>query len=159
MILSSQPRRAFYSVLCICQAVIFEVFKVSLSTSTTCASINSALLVSGRRILQRYNRVSNSFFSPLPINPIDATSSLTSPIKPCKLLIRKAFSFPSAPEVGRIIERLNQASTPYLAAGEINPLEATLRRKESPDAHYIAQYPPIPHDVSIKTNDPDTTSQ
>ncbi|WP_218963209.1 hypothetical protein, partial [Pseudomonas syringae] len=25
------------------------------------------LLISGRRILQRYNRVSNSFFSPLPI--------------------------------------------------------------------------------------------
>ncbi|WP_449124950.1 hypothetical protein, partial [Pseudomonas viridiflava] len=44
-----------------------EVFQVSLSTSITCASINPALLVSGRRILQRYNRVSNSFFSPLPI--------------------------------------------------------------------------------------------
>ncbi|WP_047565032.1 hypothetical protein, partial [Pseudomonas syringae] len=27
------------------------------------------LLISGRRILQRYNRVSNSFFSPLSINP------------------------------------------------------------------------------------------
>ncbi|MEG5265283.1 hypothetical protein TRP66_13335, partial [Pseudomonas sp. JDS28PS106] len=37
-----------------------------------------ALLVSGRRILQRYNRVSNSFFSPLSINRIDAASSLTS---------------------------------------------------------------------------------
>ncbi|MET4008346.1 hypothetical protein ACVKXK_003882, partial [Pseudomonas sp. PvP101] len=33
------------------------------------------LLISGRRILQRYNRVSNSFFSPLSINP-DPTSFL-----------------------------------------------------------------------------------
>ncbi|RMU91317.1 hypothetical protein ALP22_100657 [Pseudomonas coronafaciens pv. porri] len=33
------------------------------------------LLFSGRRILQRYNRVSNSFFSPLSITA-DSTSSL-----------------------------------------------------------------------------------
>jgi hypothetical protein len=33
------------------------------------------LLISGRRILQRYNRVSNSFSSPLSINP-DPTSFL-----------------------------------------------------------------------------------
>ncbi|KPW81187.1 hypothetical protein ALQ65_101036, partial [Pseudomonas syringae pv. coriandricola] len=52
-----------------------EAFKASFATSTTCASINSELLVSGRRILQRYNRVSNSFFSPLSITP-DSTSFL-----------------------------------------------------------------------------------
>ncbi|RMN80705.1 hypothetical protein ALQ53_04607, partial [Pseudomonas cannabina] len=46
-----------------------EAFKVSFVTSTTCASINSELLVSGRRILQHYSRVSNSFFSPLSIIP------------------------------------------------------------------------------------------
>ncbi|WP_218967785.1 hypothetical protein, partial [Pseudomonas syringae] len=55
-------------------------FKVSFATSTTCASINSRLLISGRRILQRYNRVSNSFFSPLSINP-DPTSSLADLIR------------------------------------------------------------------------------
>ncbi|RMN81425.1 hypothetical protein ALQ53_101836 [Pseudomonas cannabina] len=58
-----------------------EAFKVSLATSTTCASINPRLLVSGRRILQRYNRVSNSFFSPLSIIP-DSTSFLADlPLK------------------------------------------------------------------------------
>ncbi|RMN31498.1 hypothetical protein ALQ61_100373 [Pseudomonas coronafaciens pv. zizaniae] len=36
------------------------------------------LLFSGRRILQRYNRVSNSFFSPLSITA-DSTSSLADP--------------------------------------------------------------------------------
>ncbi|RMQ26370.1 hypothetical protein ALQ08_03913, partial [Pseudomonas syringae pv. delphinii] len=45
-----------------------------------CASINSKLLISGRRILQRYNRVSNSFFSPLSINP-DPTSFLADLIR------------------------------------------------------------------------------
>ncbi|GBH17027.1 Acyl-CoA synthetase [Pseudomonas syringae pv. actinidiae] len=57
-----------------------EAFKVSFATSTTCASINSRLLINGRRILQRYNRVSNSFFSPLSINP-DPTSSLADLIR------------------------------------------------------------------------------
>ncbi len=59
--LSPQPRRAFYSVLRICQAVISTSFKVSFATSTTCASINFALLVSGRRILQDPKAVSNAF--------------------------------------------------------------------------------------------------
>ncbi|POP94083.1 hypothetical protein, partial [Pseudomonas amygdali] len=36
------------------------------------------LLISGRRILQRYNRVSNSFFSPLSITA-DPTSFLADP--------------------------------------------------------------------------------
>ncbi|RMR15977.1 hypothetical protein ALP90_100815 [Pseudomonas amygdali pv. ulmi] len=36
------------------------------------------LLISGRRILQRYNRVSNSFFSPLSITA-DSTSLLADP--------------------------------------------------------------------------------
>ena len=40
MSLSSQPRRAFYSVLSICQAVIFRSFSFYRTTSTTCASIN-----------------------------------------------------------------------------------------------------------------------
>ncbi|WP_217636807.1 hypothetical protein, partial [Pseudomonas syringae] len=57
-----------------------EAFKVSFATSTTCASINSRLLISGRRILQRYNRVSNSFFSPLSINP-DPTSFLADSLR------------------------------------------------------------------------------
>ncbi|WP_426117669.1 hypothetical protein, partial [Pseudomonas sp. DSP3-2-2] len=39
-----------------------EAFKVSSATSTTCASINFTLLVSGRRILQRYNLLSTTFF-------------------------------------------------------------------------------------------------
>ncbi|WP_221035112.1 hypothetical protein, partial [Pseudomonas syringae group genomosp. 3] len=57
-----------------------EAFKVSFATSTTCASINPELLVSGRRILQRYNRVSNSFFSPLSITP-DSTSFLADSLR------------------------------------------------------------------------------
>ncbi|MBL3866899.1 hypothetical protein EGU77_09050, partial [Pseudomonas syringae pv. theae] len=32
-------------------------------------------------------------------------------LNPCKPLIYKAFSFPSAPEVGRIIDRSQRAST------------------------------------------------
>ncbi|KPW08822.1 Uncharacterized protein ALO91_04656 [Pseudomonas syringae pv. aceris] len=36
------------------------------------------MLISGRRILQRYNRVSNSFSSPLSITP-DPTSFLADP--------------------------------------------------------------------------------
>ncbi|WP_233594265.1 hypothetical protein, partial [Pseudomonas syringae group genomosp. 3] len=57
-----------------------EAFKVSFATSTTCASINAGLLISGRRILQRYNRVSNSFFSPLSINQ-DPTSFLADSLR------------------------------------------------------------------------------
>jgi uncharacterized protein (UPF0210 family) len=40
-----------------------EVFKVSFSTSTTCASFDLASHVSGRRILQRYNLLSTTFFT------------------------------------------------------------------------------------------------
>ncbi|RMU97769.1 hypothetical protein ALP19_101070 [Pseudomonas syringae pv. tomato] len=38
------------------------------------------MLISGRRILQRYNRVSNSFFSPLSINQ-DPTSFLADSLR------------------------------------------------------------------------------
>ncbi|WP_218568047.1 hypothetical protein, partial [Pseudomonas sp. v388] len=50
-----------------------------------------ALFVSGRRILQRYNRVSNSFSSPLPINRIDAASSLTFTSKHLQLIELQGF--------------------------------------------------------------------
>ncbi|WP_232924817.1 hypothetical protein, partial [Pseudomonas syringae] len=43
------------------------------------------LLISGRRILQRYNRVSNSFSSPLSINP-DPTRPPSSPTLHSKTL-------------------------------------------------------------------------
>jgi hypothetical protein len=50
-----------------------------------------ALLVSGRRILQRYHCVSNSFSSPLSINRIDAASSLTFTSKPLQLIELQGF--------------------------------------------------------------------
>ncbi|RMN35097.1 hypothetical protein ALQ61_03823, partial [Pseudomonas coronafaciens pv. zizaniae] len=70
------------------------------------------LLFSGRRILQRYNRVSNSFFlTAVDHCRLDLLPRRPFTPKPCKLLIYKAFSFPSAPEVGRIIDRSQRAST------------------------------------------------
>jgi hypothetical protein len=63
---SSQPRRAFYSVLCICQAVIFRSFQSFLCNFNHLRFVRLASHVSGRRILQRYNLLSTAF-SPLSI--------------------------------------------------------------------------------------------
>ena len=56
---SSQPRRAFYSVLCICQAVIFRSFQSFLCNFN---HLRFRSLVSGRRILQRCPLLSTPLF-------------------------------------------------------------------------------------------------
>ncbi|EIM16560.1 hypothetical protein PchlO6_5631 [Pseudomonas chlororaphis O6] len=57
--LSSQPRRAFYSSLCICQAVILRSFQSFLCNFN---HLRFRSLVSGRRILQRYTLLSTPLF-------------------------------------------------------------------------------------------------
>jgi hypothetical protein len=57
--LSSQPRRAFYSSLISCQAIP----KISFQLQPLALPINSRLLVSGRRILQRFKPLSTTSFT------------------------------------------------------------------------------------------------
>ena len=82
--------------------LFFEAFKVSSATSTTCASSDLPSLVSGRRILQRYNLLSTAFFTAVDstFEPKHSTLLTSS-----NYLINKKFSVSSAPEVGRIIDR------------------------------------------------------
>ena len=57
--LSSQPRRASYSSLIFCQATL----KISFQLQPLALPINSRLLVSGRRILQRFKPLSTTSFT------------------------------------------------------------------------------------------------
>ena len=57
--LSSQPRRAFYSSLIFRQAIS----KISFQLQPLALPINSRLLVSGRRILQRFKPLSTTSFT------------------------------------------------------------------------------------------------
>ncbi|WP_415842480.1 hypothetical protein, partial [Pseudomonas wadenswilerensis] len=63
-------------------------------------------LVSGRRILQRFKPLSTAFFTAVDLS-IEALPDDPGTANSLKL---KEFSVPTAPEVGRIIERLNRAS-------------------------------------------------
>ena len=65
--LSSQPRRASYSSLISCQAIL----KISFQLQPLALPINSRLLVSGRRILQRFKPLSTtSFIASQHLEPI-----------------------------------------------------------------------------------------
>ena len=64
-------------------------------------------LVSGRRILQRFNSLSTTFFTAFDRLHRSTTSLLTS----VNSLFSKEFSVSSAPEVGRIIESSEGASS------------------------------------------------
>ena len=61
-----------------------------------------ASLVSGRRILQRYNLLSTAFFTAVDLT---VKPKHSSPLTSSNYLINKEFSVSSAPEVGRIIDR------------------------------------------------------
>jgi len=109
---SSQPRRAFYSVLCICQAVIFRSFQsflcnfnhlrfVRLGVSRQREANSTALQPAVNHLFHRCR------FRHLNRSPSSLLTSSNS-------LIIKEFSVSSAPEVGRIIERFRGASTPIL---------------------------------------------
>ena len=106
---SSQPRRAFYSVLCICQAVIFRSFQsflcnfnhlrfVRLGISRQREAISTALQPAVNHLFHRCR------FRHLNRSPSSLLTSSNS-------LIIKEFSVSSAPEVGRIIDRSWGAST------------------------------------------------
>ncbi|MEN1832430.1 hypothetical protein AAIM60_06070, partial [Pseudomonas lijiangensis] len=72
------------------------------------------------------------FLTPLPIKHQSKHFQLTpEPLNTCKLLIYKAFSVPSAPEVGRIIERLNRPSTVNFDFIEINRNGRFLHRRRT----------------------------
>jgi len=110
--LSSQPRRAFYSVLCVCQAVIFRSFQSFL------CNFNHLRFV---RLAVSRQREANSTALPLAVNPRVRCCrsgyrirSPSSPLTSSNSLILKEFSVSSAPEVGRIIERFRGASSTYL---------------------------------------------
>ncbi|WP_221034054.1 hypothetical protein, partial [Pseudomonas caricapapayae] len=60
-------------------------------------------------------------------------------------LIYKAFSFPSAPEVGRIIDRSQRASTVNFKNIEIARFVIIYIEQRSKAAQYIAQTLIIPH--------------
>ncbi|MDD1157764.1 hypothetical protein, partial [Pseudomonas rubra] len=62
--------------------------------------------VSGRRIIQRFNPLSTTFFTATDLS-IEAPPALSRTANSLKL---KEFSVPTAPEVGRIIEKLNRTS-------------------------------------------------
>ncbi|MDD1153736.1 hypothetical protein, partial [Pseudomonas rubra] len=62
-----------------------------------------------RRILQRFNPLSTTFFTASDLS-IEAPPECPETANSLKL---KEFSAPTAPEVGRIIERLNRASRTY----------------------------------------------
>lgn len=108
--LSSQPRRAFYSVLIICQAVIFRSFQsflcnfnhlrfVRLGVSRQREANSTALQSAVNHLFHRCR------FSDLNRSPSALLTSSNS-------LNLKEFSVSSAPEVGRIIETLRGASIP-----------------------------------------------
>ena len=109
---SSQPRRAFYSVLCVCQAVIFRSFQsflcnfnhlrfVRLGVSRQREANSTALQPAVNHLFHRCR------FRHLNRSPSSLLTSYNS-------LIIKEFSVSSAPEVGRIIERFRGASSTYL---------------------------------------------
>ncbi|MFZ0154239.1 hypothetical protein, partial [Pseudomonas sp.] len=64
-------------------------------------------LVSGRRILQRFNPLSTTFFTAADLS-IETPPALPGTSNSLNL---KEFSAPTTPEVGRIIECLNRASS------------------------------------------------
>ncbi|MFK3799851.1 hypothetical protein, partial [Pseudomonas sp. NPDC088444] len=89
-----------------------EVFKISFSTSTTCASFDLVSHVSGRRILQRYSLLSTPFFHRFRFEPqAGKPKHFQLYLETVNSLIYKEFSVPTAPEVGRIIETSEGAST------------------------------------------------
>ncbi|WP_209420967.1 hypothetical protein, partial [Pseudomonas vranovensis] len=66
-------------------------------------------LVSGRRILQRFNSLSTTFFTAADLS----TEALPAPPETANSLKLKEFSVPTTPEVGRIIDRSTGASRTY----------------------------------------------
>ena len=109
---SSQPRRAFYSVLCICQAVILRSFQSFLF------NFNHLRFV---RLGVSRQREANSTALQPAVNPLfhrcrfkHLNRSTSSLLTSSNSLILKEFSVSSAPEVGRIIDRSRGASSTYL---------------------------------------------
>jgi hypothetical protein len=106
---SSQPRRAFYSVLCICQAVILRSFQSFLF------NFNHLRFV---RLGVSRQREANSTALQSAVNPLfhrcrfkHLNRSTSSLLTSSNSLILKEFSVSSAPEVGRIIDSSRGAST------------------------------------------------
>jgi hypothetical protein len=111
---SLQPRRAFYSSVSICQAVIFEIFQnflinfnhlrfVRLGVSRQREANSTALPPAVNCLFHRCR------FSDLNRSPSALSETLNS-------LIFKEFFVPTASEVGRIIERSRGASSTYFTA-------------------------------------------
>jgi hypothetical protein len=109
---SSQPRRAFYSSVSICQAVIFRSFQSFL------INFNHLRFV---RLGVSCQREANSTALQPAVNHLfhrcrfeHQNRSTPSSSRTCNSLIFKEFSVPTAPEVGRIIDTSGGASTPNL---------------------------------------------
>ncbi|MFJ2547026.1 hypothetical protein ACIOVF_11230, partial [Pseudomonas sp. NPDC087612] len=100
---SSQPRRAFYAFLRACQAFILKFF-VQLQPLDSLRS-----LVAGGEFYSVSNRCQLPFFTAADLS-IEAPPDDPGTANPLKF---KEFSVPTAPEVGRIIERSEGASRTY----------------------------------------------
>src|SRR5437868_322081 len=98
-------------------------------------------LVSGRRILQRFNSLSTTFFTAFDRLHRSTTSLLTS----VNSLFSKEFSVSSAPEVGRIIEGFTGASSIDLDFLSLRSRNHSLPIKQRSHVHYIAQLPCYVH--------------
>ena len=106
---SSQPRRAFYSVLCICQAVILRSFQSFLFNFNHLRFVRLGVSRQREANSTALQSAVNYLFHRCRFKHLNrSTSSL---LTSSNSLILKEFSVSSAPEVGRIIERFRGAST------------------------------------------------
>ena len=109
---SSQPRRAFYSVLCICQAVILRSFQSFLCNFNHLRFVRLGVSRQREANSTALQSAVNSLFHRCRFKHLNrSTSSL---LTSSNSLILKEFSVSSAPEVGRIIETFRGASSTYL---------------------------------------------
>ncbi|MEE4756760.1 hypothetical protein V2K89_06525, partial [Pseudomonas alliivorans] len=69
-------------------------------------------------------RVKLFFLTAVDSDKLDRLPRRPHPTNPCNSLNRKAFSFPSAPEVGRIIDTSTSASTVIFESDEISEFQA-----------------------------------
>ena len=107
---SSQPRRAFYSSVSSCQAVIFRSFQNFLINFNHLRFVRCFISRQREANSTALQPAVNHLFHRFRSEPLDRSTS--SPSRTCNSLNFKKFSVPTAPEVGRIIERFGGASTP-----------------------------------------------
>jgi hypothetical protein len=110
LILSSQPRRAFYAFLSVCQGFVLRSFQRISSNFKHLTRFDLSL--AGGEFYSVSNRCQPPF-SPLSSRFLRSfVEALLRLLTLVNLLINKRFTVSTAPEVGRIIDRSETPSTP-----------------------------------------------